>query len=60
MTRVTYKDPEEDSDLEGILEENDVDEDEDEAGFVEPEMMIGRLNHELPRNGYMPQSHFSC
>lgn len=26
---VTYKDPEEDSDLEGILEENDVDENED-------------------------------
>ena len=59
-TIISHQHPEENCDLEGVLEENNVDEDEDETRFVEPEMMIRRLHHKLPRYCYMPLSHFSC
>lgn len=53
MNVTTYQYPEEECNLESVLKEDEMDQVEDQAGSMEPEMIIWRLNHQLPFDGCM-------
>lgn len=54
---LSYPDEEEERELKSILEEDYVNKQQDKARSMKPEMIIRKLDHQVPFHGYMLLRH---